>query len=1146
MHSVLPRLAGTLVRKVSLPAADRPSMRRFDDKLLLSPSDLNNLLECRHLMALELARFNGQGGPKPGRGAHVEILARYGEQHESKILAAYERAGRTIERVVTGAGEDALRRAIAQTLDAMQRGVDVIHQATLVGDGVGGYADFLERQDEQSTLGDWSYDVADAKLARTTRAYFLVQLSVYAALLERLQGHAPEELAVLLGDGRRDSYRTSDFAAYVRAIRRLAERMAADGLGATYPLPCAHCGICDYRRACEQRRQVDDHLSLVAGLRRDQVARLELAGVPTLTTLATLPDDARVTRMARDTLTKLRSQAALQLHERTTGEQVYELLPYQKGYGFGLLPRPAEGDLFFDIEGDPYIGDKGLEYLFGVGWLDEQGAEQFRAFWAHDRLEEKHSFEQLVDFFIGWRVDHPGCHIYHYASYEEQALKNLAMYHATREDEIDTLLREGALVDLFRVVRQGVRISKDSYSLKRVEQFYWGERLAKVKEAGGSIVAYERWLAGGDQAQLEEIELYNSEDVHSTRELRDWLLRLRDELIESGTEIDWRTDPVPADAEAQAELADPETAALRDQLASNGCEEDRLLSELLLYHRREAKPAYWWYYERLRKTEEDLRDEDDEAIAGLEPDGLEERIKRSRSVPLRFPQQQFKMGLGGAVDPVSERGVEIVALDPDHGTLRVKLGGKWGDGETPRCLIPGKPIPTKEQRAALRRLASAVLDGDDRYLASRILLGRALPTIVGVQPGARLIDGEYTVEQAVALATRLERSTLAIQGPPGTGKTYTGAQIAVALMAKGRRVGVTAPSHKAIHNLLDEIERVALEQHLTFRGYKKGAGDDRFVSKLRGRSIENVDNDACESAGKDILLIAGTTWLFSREGMDGIDTLLIDEAGQVSLADALAVGTCTRSLVLLGDPQQLSQVAQGAHPEETRVSALGHVLGELRTMPPDRGLFIDVSRRMHPAVCAFVSEISYGGELHSLPECARQHVTSNGLSGAGLRALLVAHAGNRRESDEEADVIAEQVGLLDGGDVILPDGSIGPIRHAGVMVVTPYNSQVRLLRERLPDWVDIGTVDKFQGREAAVVFFSMATSSGEDMPRNADFLYSRNRLNVAVSRAKCLAVLVASPALLTVKCRTVEQMRLVNALCRFVELGESHTISVPR
>jgi uncharacterized protein len=360
-------------------------MRRFHDQPLLSPSDLNDLLECRHLMALKLAAFERRPGPRPTHGAHTEILVRYGEQHEQAILERFVAEGRTVERIETGRSEAELEAAIAQTLDAMRRGVEVIHQAALVGGGIGGYADFLERAERPSSLGGWSYELSDAKLARITKTYFLVQLSAYAGVLDQLQGHPPEQLAVLLGNGERDEYLTDDFAAYVRALRRHAHQTITKGLDDTYPLPCSHCGICGYRRACEQRRIADDHLSLVAGLRRDHVARLQAGGVPTMTALAELPDDTKVPRVPRETLHKLRRQAALQLYERQTGEQVYELLPYQDGYGFAQLPEPAPGDLFFDIEGDPYIGDKGLEYLFGVGWLADDGGEAFTPFWAHDR-----------------------------------------------------------------------------------------------------------------------------------------------------------------------------------------------------------------------------------------------------------------------------------------------------------------------------------------------------------------------------------------------------------------------------------------------------------------------------------------------------------------------------------------------------------------------------------------------------------------------------------------------------------------------------------------------------------------------------------------------------------------------------------------
>jgi uncharacterized protein len=1050
-------------------------MRRFENQPLLSPSDLNDLLECPHLMALSLKRFHREPTPSRLRGAHAEIVAGYGLQHEAAVLESFEAQGRTIERIATGRTEEELRQARDQTLDAMRRGIEIIHQATMIGDGIGGYADFLERVEGPSVLGAWSYEVADAKLSRTVKPYYLVQLSAYAAVLAMLQGHAPERLAVELGDGKRELYRTEDFAAYVRALRAYAKRTIESGLTDTYPLPCSHCGICGYRRACEQQRFDDDHLSLVAGLRSDQVARLEAAGVETLTALAHLPEDTKVQRLARDTLTKLRRQAVLQLYERTTGQQKYELLDHREGYGFDRLPLPADGDLYFDIEGDPYIGDKGLEYLFGVGWLGEAGSEEYRSFWAHDREAERRSFEALVDFFISWLREHPGSHIYHYATYEEQALKTLAMWHGTREEEIDHLLRTGALVDLFRVVRQGVRISKPSYSLKQVEAFYWHDREAKVKEAGGSIVAYERWLMSREQTELDEIELYNSEDVASTCALHRWLLELREELIGTGAEVIWRPDPEGAELSEKREAADEETEQLREQLRARGLEKDALLAELLLYHRREAKPAWWWYFKRREMTDEDLRDEDDEAIGELEPNGAETTIKRSRVVPMRFPLQQHKMGPGAAIDAATGRGVEIVSLDVEHGTVEVKLGQKWGS-ETPTSLIPDTPYNTGPQQAALRRLAGSVLAGDARFPACVALLRRELPRIPGHAAGEPLIGGSYSVERAVELVLGLDRSTLAVQGPPGTGKTYTGAQMAVALMRRGRRVGVTAPSHKAIHNLLEEIERVARAERFHFRAYTRGGGENAYDSPVGWAEIESVGIDPCESPDEDVLLIAGTSWLFSRPGMEGvIDTLMIDEAGQVSLADALAVGTSARNLVLLGDPQQLSQVAQGGHPEETAVSALGHLLGEERTMPAERGLFIDVSRRMHPDVCRFVSQISYAGELTSLPACERQSVVSRGLSGAGLRPFLVPHSGNRPNSPEEAELIKEQVELLEGGRVTRANGSEVSIRDAGVMVVTPYNSQVRRLRGCPPDWVEVGTVDKFQGREAAVVFFSMAT-----------------------------------------------------------------------
>lgn len=355
-------------------------------------------------------------------------------------------------------------------------------------------------------------------------------------------------------------------------------------------------------------------------------------------------------------------------------------------------------------------------------------------------------------------------------------------------------------------------------------------------------------------------------------------------------------------------------------------------------------------------------------------------------------------------------------------------------------------------------------------------------------------------------------------------------------MRQGRRVGVAANSHAAIHNLLAEVERHASPGE-AWTGLKRYSNDGSRYESEKG--LIESSKEMADVTGGGHGLVAGTAWLFCREELDGMfEYLFIDEAGQISLADALAMGTCARNVVLLGDPQQLAQVGQAIHPPGAGASVLEHLLGDATTIPPDRGLFIDETRRMHPDVCRFVSQAIYEGRLESVAGCAEQRIDAPGeLTGTGVRYVPVAHEGNTRASIEEAERIAGLIEDLLRGRYRRADGTEGPLEPADIMVVAPYNAQVGCLREHLPEGVRVGTVDKFQGQEAAVCFFSMATSSGEEIPRHVEFLFSRNRLNVAVSRARCLAVLVCSPELLGVRCGDAGQMRLVNALCWFSEIA---------
>ncbi len=469
------------------------------------------------------------------------------------------------------------------------------------------------------------------------------------------------------------------------------------------------------------------------------------------------------------------------------------------------------------------------------------------------------------------------------------------------------------------------------------------------------------------------------------------------------------------------------------------------------------------------------------------------------------------------------------------------------DEDLPRALIPGGPYNTSCQREALRRLAEDVatrgIDAEGgRYRVLREILRRELPRTSARAPGAPLQEAGFELEEAKRIVAGLDGSHLFVQGPPGSGKTYNGAHLVLHLLGRGARVGVAAGTHRAIHGLLERIEELAPEAGVAFRGLKKGSARDgtAFESKLDHPYVESSEEIA-DFLDPACGLLAGTAWLFAREELDGtLDYLFIDEAGQISLADALAMGTAARNVVLLGDPLQIAQVSQAIHPPGAGASVLEHLLGEHATIPPERGLFIDQTRRMHPDVCGFVSEVVYEGRLASWPGCEGQRIDAPAEpTGTGVRWIPVEHAGSTRHSPEEAEAIAARVErLLAGGSHTKASGETAPLRPEDVMVVAPYNAQVRCLREHLPAGVAVGTVDRFQGQEAAVVFFSMATSSGEEIPRNVEFLFSRNRLNVAVSRARCLAVLVCSPELLRIRCRSAEQMRLVNALCRLVEVAE--------
>ena len=1157
-------------------------MRHANGQLSFSATDLSRHLACIHLTSLRRAVSVGElEPPPPYDDPRAEVLRQRGIEHEQRLLARFATEGRTVETVIPAdtpfSHQDPVAAA-ARTRDAMRGGADVIYQGRLVDeDGRwSGYPDFLLRVDRPGALGGWSYEVLDTKLARSAKGEALLQLLLYSDLLGQVQGIEPERMHLALGggDGKNlASFRVVEYAAYYRAVRRRFEAHAA-APPETYPEPVEHCDRCDWKQYCAARRRADDHLSLVAGITRGQRSRLVERGVTTMAELGALrlPVVPRLDGIGDGALIRVREQARVQEQARREGRRIHELItPVEPDKGLAALPGPSDGDVFFDLEGDTFATDGGLEYLFGVA--DRDGG--YDASWALDQANEKRAFERFIDGVMARWEQYPGFHIYHYGAYETTAVKRLMSRYATREEEVDRLLRGRVFVDLHRVVRQGLRASVESYSIKKLEPFYGFTREVDLTAATRALIQVEVRLESGDHADVpgglrREIEGYNRDDCLSTLHLTEWLEECRRDLETSTGQPVPR--PVLRDEERDREQEPAtEVAALFEALTASLPADDadldddqrarRLLAHLLEFHRREDKSMWWEFFHRCGFTEEE-HVEDRATLGGLTYTGEVEQVKRSVVHRYRFPEQPHEIKDGDAPkNPDTaesddlKRGFcgTVVALDETAGMIDLKRG-RGSPVPHPTALVPLDSVQNKVLRESLAQFAEAVVSSgfasDSPRRAAFDLLGRVPPRVGAVTPLPKassfaphedlVAHGEEPLCAVRRIAPRLDRSVLPVQGPPGSGKTYTGARMILKLLAGGKRVGVTANSHKVISNLFAAVCEAADEQPVDVRGIQKANAGDGCPDE---RIVQTASNEAVAEAlaSGEANLAGGTAWLWAREEMaNKVDVLVIDEAGQMSLANTLAVCQAAGSLVLLGDPRQLDQPIQGVHPPGADVSALGHLLGESATVDPSRGVFLDHTWRMHPDVCAFTTEQFYEGRLRARPELGQQTVVGpEPLAGHGLRFIPVEHAGNTNASAEEAERVAALIReLLDTGAAWVDlQGIRKPLTFEDILVVAPYNAHVAALRRRLPDGARVGTVDKFQGQEAPVVLYSMATSTADEAPRGMEFLYSLHRLNVATSRARCVAAIVASPALLTPNCRTPEQMRLANPFCRFLELA---------
>jgi len=1181
-----------------------------DRRLVISASDLRTAAACEFALVRELDVVLGRAARVVADDdAMAERVIALGNEHEQTELRRLARAhpGRVVQFERPTYSPADLARAHAQTIEALRSDAEVVYQATFFDGGFVGHADFLERTD-----AGWL--VSDTKLARTESVPALLQIAAYAALLREAGVPTAPFARLVVGSGDVRDFALDDIVPVYLARRARLDALLFRHRSSDAParwgdpawLACGRCAV------CEPEVEAARDLLVVAGVRAPTRRKLIDAGVSTIDELAVRTGPVADVRAA--TLDRLREQARLQLEQESDpgGGVRSEVTDPDTLH---RMPSPSSGDVFFDFEGDPLWSERGsrtwgLEYLFGIVEVDTD-TPQFRTFWAHDREAER---QALIDF-VGWlherREQWPDLHVYHYAPYETSALLRLAARHGVCEDDVDQLLREGVFVDLYAVVRSAIRVSQRSYSIKKLEPLYMEAREAAVTNAADSIVVYHQFMAARDAERhdeaarlISEIADYNRDDCVSTWKLRNWLLEQG-----AATGVDGSVDAQGVVGEAPAAQTPTEQrlalirleTQLRDRLAGVKPHERTpeqqavaLVASSVLFHAREDKPVWQAHFERLRLPVGDWRSAEGVFLvenAEVVQDWHKPPRARSARRHLRLegePMRGIPLSPGNRVSTVypdpppdgigtlpghanacSSAGVSVLEVEDRlaangrlHQTLIVEeLSPKAAceHDDLPLALVPNDRIGTAPIDGALAEVARAVLDGgaDLPRTAGIDLLVRRLPRLRGDSPLPAVGTGparHLGAIEAALLAT--DDSYLAVQGPPGTGKTYVAARVIARLVLEhGWAVGVTSQGHKAIENLLRAVVTAGVPAEQVGKATRDPDGATWTV-------LDKADDLAAFASGHVRAgrgyVIGGTAWDLTntkRVGRGQLDLVVVDEAGQFSLAKTLACSVAGDRLLLLGDPQQLPQVSQGTHPDPVDASALGWLIGDEPVLPRKLGYFLETTWRMHPALTEPVSRLSYAGQLR-----AEASVTgARTLEGVqpGLHVRLVDHHDNSTWSPEEAAVVRDLVlDLLgrtwhDPGERD-PDGAaVGPrpLQPADVIVITPYNGQVGQLRRTLDDagltGVRVGTVDKFQGQEAAVAILSMAASSHSDVSRGMGFLLDRHRLNVAISRGQHCAYVVRSTVLTDFAPRTPGELIDLGAFLGLCEAAVSTTERTP-
>lgn len=1128
----------------------------LDARAAIEPELRDYLKEMRH--AAVLLQPDGVDGE-----AFDSPAAARGDMHEKAMLARLRSAGLGIVEIARPVGQsaEAIRKRAAETIDALRAGADVVFQATLLDAPWFGYADFLVRVDGvPSELGDYSYEVRDTKLARHPSASALLQMAHYGAILTGIQATPPPRLSIWLGTGEEYAWDYADAAPYLLEARTrfLTFRELNPP---TQPEPVAACPTCRWLEWCERTWGPDD-LRNVHRLSRRQRTLLREGGILTISDLAAAADHHRPPRMATATYGRLRQQALAQ-----TGSDDFAIIrPQPEATSLRRVPPAHPRDIYFDLEGDPFAAIPTLDYL----WAYSDAAGDYHHVWAHSPEEEQQALAWFLDTLRQREAEGGDWHVYHYNTYEITSLRRVAAVHRDPAiaAEVDRFIAE-RFVDLYRTVESSLRTRDGSTSLKIVEKLAGYDRSADaaldaVARGDDSILEYERFILSADEDEragiLERIRAYNAHDVRATKAVHDWIVALAGHLTEE--DLIPEPDPyVPSDSVeeriqrtdemvAQLVTAAESSAALPSGLSADGA---RLLAHMLQWHRAEmivgfldGKRLEDWARQGGEAGYDAIPSASlDEALNGPAMD--QTRIRpgtehESVLVDVEFAGEfgpkstranaaivwEYRCRPGSWKIREGKRVKEVLPSDAERNPITYDV--EWIDPQQGAFRISRKERPPDVSAfvlddyvnddvvwESLMRLAADVLRPTP---APAHRLGIAMLDRVAPLPAADMaaVDPEDAGQRARRIAALMESGLLPIQGPPGTGKTYVGARlIGDALRRVTHRpvvIAITANSHKVINNLmLETIDHLGREGIPATFGHVGGKGKIEDHSSIANIPSSGKLRDWVEDrvASGESVVVGATKFALCRPEIAGLaDLLVIDEAGQLTLADSCAVAQTAPIGIALGDPQQLTAPVQASHDESVDVSLLEHVAQGASVLPEPVGVFLDLSYRMHPAVCTVVADLAYEGELESAPPARARDITGPDLDVLGVRVPVqpgVVWIATEGEDDEVA--ITRQIldQLVGAATVTVEPGVTERLGWDEVRVVAPHNAHVNRLDAALADEAHVGTVDRFQGQQGHVVVYSMGRLA--ESPGDVPFLYEINRLNVALSRARLMAIVIS-------------------------------------